>query len=70
MSLIAEPTAGAWLTAMPADEQRTIEPVLFEICIQKRLRIKTQEKDTFCNRCGQIMDRWGDHALSCMCVQW
>lgn len=59
--------AGAWLTAPPADADREVDPVLFRICLQRRLRLRVQDTDAFCPLCGGTMDTFGDHALVCPC---
>ena len=59
--------AGAWLTATPSDDARTMDPILFQIAVKRRLRIRVQSQDTFCPMCGDTMDSYGDHALVCTC---
>eukprot|EP00973_Karenia_brevis_P078144 10851651-Karenia_brevis.AAC.1 len=59
--------AGAWLTATPTDEARRMDPVLFQLAVKRRLRMRVQARDSFCPMCGQTMDAYGDHALSCSC---
>ena len=67
LSLVGQATAGAWLTALPVDDGRAIEGDLFRVAIKRRLRVPMQEEDGFCPLCGQGMDRFGDHALTCQC---
>ena len=59
--------AGAWLTAHPSDDARTLEPLLFKLGTKRRLRMRVQDTDTFCPMCGGTMDSYGDHALVCPC---
>ena len=59
--------AGAWLTAAPVDDARTVDPVLFQTSLQRRLRLRVQDEDSFCPLCGSTMDSFGDHALVCPC---
>jgi len=59
--------AGAWLTAPPVDADRTVDEALFRICLQRRLRVRVQDTDSFCPLCGHTMDSYGDHALVCAC---
>jgi hypothetical protein len=59
--------AGAWLTASPVDDERTLDPALFQTALQRRLRLRVQELDAFCPLCGGTMDSYGDHALVCPC---
>ena len=58
--------SGAWLTAEPG-EGKHMEPELFRLAVARRLRQPICEKDTLCPFCGEIMDRFGDHALVCSC---
>ena len=46
--------AGAWLTANPSSAD-------------SRLRMPHWDHDSACSMCGEVLDRWGDHALSCGC---
>ena len=60
--------AGAWLTALPTDEGMRLDPPSFRITLARRLRLAVQGEDCFCPRCGGLMDRYGDHALTCPCA--
>ena len=40
---------------------------LFRIGLRRRLRMPVWSQDTNCSLCGQVMDKWGDHALVCGC---
>jgi hypothetical protein len=42
-----------------------MDPELYRTSIARRLRLQIFEEDQWCPRCGQIMDRFGDHALVC-----
>ena len=53
------PGAGAWLSANPSCVR---VPAL-----QRRLRMPLWDRDTACSMCGEVLDRWGDHALACCC---
>ena len=46
---------------------RTIDAALFRACLQRRLRLKVQDFDSFCPLCGGSTDSYGDHALVCPC---
>ena len=37
------------------------------MALQRRLRMPLWDRDTACNMCGEVLDRWGDHALACCC---
>jgi hypothetical protein len=59
--------AGAWLTALPTEEDLRLDPPSFRVTLARRLRLAIQPVDTPCPRCGGLMDRYGDHALTCAC---
>ena len=67
LGLQSLPGAGAWLTAPPSEEILKVDPQLFKIALQRRLRQKVQSIDTFCVMCGSTMDSYGDHAITCQC---
>ena len=66
-ALTCIPTAGAWLTAPPTPDGREIDTPLFKIAVKRRIRCPILVSEAPCPKCGQIMDRWGDHALVCPC---
>lgn len=59
--------AGAWLTATPTDDERSMDPLLFQVALCRKLRLRVQEQDGFCPLFGGTMDSYGDHALVCPC---
>ena len=67
LGLQSLPGAGAWLTAPPSEDNLKVDPQLFRIALQRRLRQQVQSADTFCPMCGSTMDSFGDHALTCQC---
>jgi hypothetical protein len=67
LKLVSKPGAGAWLTAPPASDGREISAQLFQICLQRRLRCKTSSADVWCPACGDPLDQFSDHALTCSC---
>ena len=62
MALAGLPGAGAFLTAPPVDDGREIDAPLFQVVLKRRLRAPVFEAEFPCPMCGEIMDRWGDHA--------
>ena len=61
--------AGAWLNAIPDRPSLQMEPELFRTAVSKRLRVRfhpTAEART-CPQCGESLDCYGDHAVSCLC---
>ena len=65
VALTSLPGAGAWLTAPPAEDGREIDAELFKIALKRRLRVPIYSADDFCPLCGDILGRWGDHAVTC-----
>lgn len=59
--------SGAWITAPPASDGRDICSSLFKTTLKRRLRVPISDHDFFCPCCGEVMDRFGDHALVCAC---
>ena len=59
--------AGAWLTSLPNSPDTHLSSPLFTTSLRRRLRMTVWDKDSGCPLCGQTQDRWGDHALSCLC---
>ena len=67
-SLCCLPGAGAWLTAPPSKDGRSIDGPLFVVALRRRLRMAVFSAESYCPLCGDIMDIWGDHCLSCPCA--
>ena len=61
------PGAGAWLTANPTCVDSSVSSPLFRVALQRRLRVPLWDHDSACGMCGEVLDRWGDHALACCC---
>ena len=67
VALCSVPGAGAWLTAPPVNDGREIDTPLFRVALKRRIRAPVFDVDTGCPRCGEILDRFGDHAMTCQC---
>ena len=67
VALCRVPGAGVWLTAAPTEDGRELDAPLAQVAFKRRLRVPLLEADDFCPMCGQVMDKWGDHALTCSC---
>ena len=67
LALMRQPSAGVWLTAPPVDDGRHMDPDLFRIALARRLRLKLSDKPQWCPFCCEILDPYGDHALTCAC---
>ena len=65
MNLSSEVGAGAWLMAAPVDDARKCTPIAFRMMLRRRLRIRVLDREHNCPYCDEIMDTYGDHALSC-----
>ena len=59
------PGARAWLTANPSCVDSHVPSPLFRVALQRRLRMALWDHDSAYSMCGEVLDRWGDHALSC-----
>ena len=62
---VRAPGSGAWLTATPASPDTHIPSPLFRTALRRRLRMPIWDNDTACGLCGEVLDRWGDHAICC-----
>ena len=62
VSLTSLPGAGAWLTAPPAPDGRTMDAPLFQVALKRRLRAPVYDSLAFCPACGESLDVFGDHA--------
>ena len=68
MSLFGLEGAGTWLHTIPSDALGTkVEPSLFIIMLQRRLRMPIFGEPFFCPVCDGVMDVLADHALTCTC---
>ena len=68
LNLITTCGAGAWLHAMPSRALATsVDPLLFRTMIQRRLRVPIFDTEFHCRHCDEIMDKFGDHCLTCSC---
>ena len=60
--------AGSWLHAVPAKALRTdVDPLLFRTMIQRWIRVPIFESEFHCPHCDEIIDKYGDHCLTCAC---
>ena len=67
VALAGQPGAGAFLTAPPVDDGREVDAPLFRVALRRRLRAPVFDAEFSCPLCGEVMDQWGDHALTCSC---
>ena len=62
---VRAPGSGAWLTATSASSVTHIPSPLFRTALRCRLRMPIWDHDSACSLCGEVLDRWGDHAICC-----
>ena len=61
----AGPRCRCLLTATPAPRDTHVPSPLLRVALQRRLRLPVWDCDSACGLCGEVLDRWGDHALCC-----
>ena len=60
--------AGSWLHVVPAKAIKTdVDPLLYRTMIQRWLRVPLHESVFHCPCCDEVIDRHGDHCLTCTC---
>ena len=68
LNLTTASGAGSWLHAVPAKALRTdVDPLLFRTMIQRWLRVPIFELESHCPYCDEVIDKHGDHCLTCAC---
>ena len=68
LNLTTASGAGSWLHTVPAKALGThVDPLLFRTMIQRRLRVPIYETEFHCPFCDEVVDRHGDHCLTCSC---
>ena len=60
--------ASSWLQVVPARALGThVDPLLYRTIVQHWLRVPIYEQEFHCHLCGEVVDRFGDHCLTCAC---
>ena len=68
LALVAAPGASAHLQAPPSEALGTaVSHSLMQIGIKRRIRVQLMDEEAFCPACGEVMDVYCDHALTCAC---
>ena len=68
LSLLTAKGAGAFWHATPSRSMHLdMEPCLYRVVLQRWLRMPFADEDSYCPLCENILDRYGDHCLSCSC---
>ena len=62
---VRAPGSGAWLTATLASPDTHVPLPLLRTALRRRLRMPIWDSDTACGLCGEVLDRWGAHAICC-----
>ncbi|CAL4144301.1 unnamed protein product [Meganyctiphanes norvegica] len=68
LNLTSNSGAGAWLHTVPSTALGThIDSQLYRTMIQRWLRVPLHESEFHCPYCDEMMDKYGDHGLTCAC---
>ena len=60
--------AGSWLHSVPSKALRThVDGQLYRTMVQRWLRVPLYEAEFHCPYCDEMVDRYGDHCLTCAC---
>ena len=60
--------SGSWLHAVPSKALGThADPLLFRTMVQRRLRVQIYDSEFHCPYCDEVVDKYGDHCLTCAC---
>ena len=60
--------AGSWLNAVPSNSLGThVDPLLYQTMLQRWLRVPIHDSAFHCPFCDEMVDRYGDHCLTCAC---
>ena len=60
--------AGSWLHTVPSKALGThVDPFLYRTMIQRWLRLPLHESEYHCPFCDEVVDKYGDHCLTCSC---
>ena len=68
LNLTTASGAGSWLHTVPSKALGThTDPLLFRTMVQRWLRAPIFETEFHCPFCDEVIDRYGDHCLTCAC---
>ena len=68
LNLITASGTGAWLHAVSSRAIGThVDPLLYRTMVQRRPRVPLFESAFHCPLCDTVIDRFGDHSLTCAC---
>ena len=60
--------AGSWLHTVPSKALGThVDPILYKTMIQRWLRMPLYDSEFNCPLCDEVVDKHGDHCLTCSC---
>ena len=68
LNLTSASGAGSWLHALPSKALGThIDPLFYKTMIQRWLRVSVFDAEFHCPYCDDVVDKHGDHCLTCSC---
>ena len=68
LNLTSASGAGSWLHAVPSKAIGThVDPLLYKTMVQRWLRLPLFDCEYHCPFCDEIVDKYGDHCLTCSC---
>ena len=68
LNLTATSGAGSWLHTVPSKAIGThADPILYKTMIKRWLRLPLYECEFHCPFCNEVVDKYGDHCLTCSC---
>ena len=66
LNLTTASGAGSWIHAVPAKALGThVDPTLYPTMVKRWLRIPLFDREFHCPLCDEVVDRFGDHCLTC-----
>lgn len=68
LNLTTASGAGSWVHTVPSKALGThVDPIHYRTMIQRWLRLPLYESEFHCPFCDEVIDRHGDHCLTCSC---
>ena len=68
LNLTTASGAGSWLHVVPSNAIGTqVDPCLYKTMVQRWLRLPLCECEFHCPFCDEVVDKFGDHCLTCSC---
>ena len=68
LNLTTTSGAGSWLHTVPSKALGTsVDPIIYKTMIQSWLRVTLFDSEFNCPLCDEVVDKHGDHCLTCSC---